>query len=198
MVIKKTSIRGELEQAVQQVNEQRISVEDQQERERLRAEELERESEHLKQELQAVSMRLEQQRGFFIGGKFDQYQRIARLQFIKDQPIGNAAQLLMMPVNQPEESSIRSIAHLKGDLLGQFFQQLTESAKRLREPDRFVLAYALLALTEAKNIELMVNYQFDEKHKRRYDRYNTHFYSRGAAPFIDAGQFNLDDLISAD
>jgi hypothetical protein len=130
--------------------------------------------------------------------KFDQYQRISQLSFAKDQPIGNAAQLLMIPTNNLSESTIHSIAHLKGDLLGQFFQQLTQSARSLREPDQFVLAYALLALTEAKDIELMVNYQFDEKHDQRYDRYNTHIYSRGTSPFINAGQFNLDDLINAE
>ena len=103
----------------------------------------------------------------------------------------------MIPTNDPDYSTVRQIAHLKGDLVHQLFHQLVDVAKRLREPDEFVVGYALLMLSNPSMIEMMVNYQFDPDHKSGYAEYDTSLYSRGDSPFINAGQFNLDDLLSA-
>ena len=129
--------------------------------------------------------------------RFDQYHRVSDLKFGVEKRIGDQANLLIIPVNDPNKSRVSSIARLKGELVRDLFLNLSEASSSLREPDHFVLGYALLALTQPDQIELMVNYQFDADHEGNYSQYDTSLYSRGNASFINAGQFNLDDILKA-
>jgi hypothetical protein len=129
--------------------------------------------------------------------RFDQYHRISNLKLPLGDGIGNQAHLLLIPADSQKDAQVSTIAELKGNLVGMLFGELENAARGLREPDLFVLGYSLLKLTQPNQIELMVNFLFEADHDGKYDRYNTALYSRGESFFINAGQFNLDEILKA-
>jgi len=130
--------------------------------------------------------------------RFGQYDYIASLELPQQGAIGDASNLLIIPKNAQDQARVSSIAALKGEIIGELFKALTDAARGLREPDQFLIGYALLALAEPQDIELLVSFKFEEEHDGAYDRYDTTLYSRGASPLINAGQFSVDDLIGAE
>ncbi len=129
---------------------------------------------------------------------FAQYDRISRLELERGAGLlGDTANLLIIPKASPSDAVIGSIARLKGGVARQLFERLTAAASGLREPDMYVLGYALLALTKPSEIELMLGFKFDPDHEGGYSRYDVSLYSRGGAAFIDAGQFSVESLIGA-
>ena len=130
--------------------------------------------------------------------RFAQYDRIAQLEVTPGEGrLSDTAHLLMIPKSNPNDATIGSIARLKGGVVSKLFDQLTSAASGLREPDLYVLGYALLALTRPSEVELMVGFKFDPEHEGGYSRHDVSLYSRGEAAFIDAGQFSVDALIGA-
>jgi hypothetical protein len=134
-----------------------------------------------------------------IVNQYEQYERISNLKFLDQSQIGDEAQLLLVPQKDPSKAQIAPIAVLKGNLIGQLFTQIVNASSGLREPDQFLMGYALLMLTNPSQIEMLVNYHFDESDEDAipYQKWNTSIYSRGIGSVIDAGRFNLESLLGA-
>lgn len=130
--------------------------------------------------------------------RFGQYDYIGSLELPGQGPIGDASNLLIIPKDNQGSARVSSIAALKGEIIAELFKALTDAARGLREPDQFLIGYALLNLTSPQDIELMVNFKFEAEHEGGYNRYDTALYSRGTTPLINAGQFSVDDLIGAE
>jgi hypothetical protein len=130
--------------------------------------------------------------------RFGQYDYISSLELPGEGAIGDASHLLIIPKDNQGNAQVSSIAALKGEIIGELFQALTDSARGLREPDQFLIGYALLNLVSPQDLELLVNFKFEEDHDGGYNRYDTALYSRGVSPFINAGQFSVDDLVGAE
>jgi hypothetical protein len=92
---------------------------------------------------------------------------------------------------------LRSIVQFKGDLVGTLYGELIESARWLGEPDTLLVGYALLNMVPPSEIELMLSGRFEEEHKGGYNQYNYNVYSRGVGDLIEAGIFNLEELLGA-
>jgi hypothetical protein len=118
---------------------------------------------------------------------------------LDDQPVGNYGHLIILPEEDPDgELNAASIAEHKGRIMEETIPQLVELAEDgvfgdLDEPTEFIIAYALLWMAEPSEIELLVKYVFDEEDDLAFDDVNV--YSRGTEPLIDAGQFDLDQLL---
>lgn len=130
--------------------------------------------------------------------RFGQYDYIGSLELPGQGAIGDASNLLIIPKDQQGKARVSSIAALKGEIIGELFTALTEAARGLREPDQFLIGYALLSLVSPQDIEFLVNFKFEADHEGGYNRYDTALYSRGATPLINAGQFSVDDLVGAE
>jgi hypothetical protein len=130
--------------------------------------------------------------------RFEQYDYISSLTLPNNGTLGDITNLLIIPKRDQGAATVSSIAALKGDLVGQLFTALTDAARGLREPDQFLVGYALLSLIDPSELELLLNFRFDPEHDGAYNRYDTSIYSRGEGSFIDAGQFSIDALIGAE
>lgn len=123
--------------------------------------------------------------------KYEHFHNLVAIDY--DQEIlGDQAHLVLIPVNSPQDIHMASIAEHKGDLLESFFIDLVEAAGNLKEPEGFVLGYALLGMAWPKDIELIVNLAFDDDD---YPQQDLKVYTRGtSAEFINAGLFNIEEL----
>lgn len=111
-------------------------------------------------------------------------------------PIGGAGSMVLIPVDNEDDLTLATIAEHKGDVLEALLPELVDLSGRgilrdLDEPGAFVVGYALMNMVEPSDIELLSSYTFDE------DDFldDVQLYSRGSAPLIDAGQFNLETLL---
>lgn len=116
--------------------------------------------------------------------------------------IGNYGHLIILPEEDPENGELdaASIAEHKGRILEETIPELVERAEDgifgdLDEPTQFVMAYALLYMADPSEIELLVKYVFNDEDDLAFDDVNV--YSRGTEPLIDAGQFDLDQLLGS-
>lgn len=127
--------------------------------------------------------------------RFAQLERVAALSVGGDR-LGTHAALMTIPVDSPRDARLATVAEHQGRVIADLFPALVDAAGWLREPDAFVVGYALLQLTHPSQIELVTTYTFED-HDGGYDRYDTRVYARGTEPFIDAGLFDLDELLGA-
>ncbi|MEE2645427.1 MAG: hypothetical protein VYD19_10875, partial [Myxococcota bacterium] len=125
---------------------------------------------------------------------YQRYHQISELRFLETQRIDLHAHLLQVPLNAPKESSIASVAEFQGELIEILFNALQSSLGRVGEPDGFIVGYGLLSLVQPNDVELLVSYRFDPEDDA-YAPWETQLYSRGDAPLIDAGRFDLDRLL---
>lgn len=87
--------------------------------------------------------------------------------------------------------------HASDKLIDDVFFDLVDLSERglfsdLDEPGTFIVGDTLLRMASPSDIELIFTVQYDER-----DDIVQHLtlYARGTSPFIDAGLFNLDELI---
>jgi hypothetical protein len=134
-----------------------------------------------------------------IVNQYAQYEKVSELKFLELPRIGDEAQLLVVPQKDPNAAQIAPIAVLKGKLVGQLFTQIVNAASGLREPDQFLMGYALLLLTNPSQIEMLIQYHFDKEDDEAipYQPWDTTIYSRGNGQLIEAGRFNLESLLGA-
>ena len=128
--------------------------------------------------------------------RFQQYTGVSELTWRDGTPVSEEAELLLI-ASDGSKPKIASIAELKGELIGALYGDLVEAAKRLGEPDTLLIGYALLQLVPPSLIELMINAQFETDHEGGYNRYDLDLYGQGDASFIQAGMFDLNELIGA-
>lgn len=129
--------------------------------------------------------------------RHQQFTEVAALTWRDGTAVSEEAMLLLVPEDRDASPSLRSIAQLKGDLVGTLYGELIESARWLGEPDTLLVGYALLNMVPPSEIELMLTGGFEEEHKGGYHNYNYHVYSRGIGDLIEAGIFNLEELLGA-
>jgi hypothetical protein len=124
----------------------------------------------------------------------------ANMEFDGEQ-IGDYGHLIIIPEENPEaELDAASIAEHKGRIMEETIPELVEVAEDgifgdLDEPTQFVMAYALLWMANPSEVELLVKYVFNDEDDLAFEDVNV--YSRGTEPLIDAGQFDLDQLLGA-
>lgn len=128
--------------------------------------------------------------------RYRQLDRVAALAF-DGRPLGDHAAVVLIPVDAPDDLRLATVAEHQGEVVRDLFTDLTEATRRLREPDGFLVGYALLWMADPAAVEIMVDFQFDPDHDRAYDAWDTRFYTRGTASFIDAGHFVLDELLGS-
>ncbi len=128
--------------------------------------------------------------------RFAQLERVAALD-VGGERLGTHSALMTVPVDNPQDAELATVAEHQGRVIADLFPELVDAAGWLREPDAFVVGYALLQLTHPSQIELVTTYNFGD-HDGGYDRYDTRVYARGTEPFIDAGLFDLDELLGSE
>lgn len=94
-----------------------------------------------------------------------------------------------------DDVTVASVAEHKGRVVEQVFPTLTDLAEDgifgdLDEPGAFVVGYAFLHMVEPSQVELMSTASFEG------DRDGVSVYARGTSEFIDAGRFDLDELLA--
>lgn len=106
--------------------------------------------------------------------------------------LGNQAHLVLIPVDDPADVRLASIAEHKGETLRTLFMDLVAASGNLGEPEEFVIGYALMYLAWPRDIELLVDVGFDDD----YPQQDLRVYTRGEeADLIDAGLFNVEELL---
>lgn len=117
---------------------------------------------------------------------------------LQGQRIGDYGHMVTIPEGAPNNLDIGSIAEHKGRILEKLVPELVELAEAgifrdLDEPEEFVIAYALLWMANPADVELLANYVFDDSDDLAFDDLDV--YARGTSPLIEAGQFDLDELL---
>jgi hypothetical protein len=125
---------------------------------------------------------------------YTQYDAVAGATFGGER-VGDHGRVVRIPVNRPRDLTVASVAEYKGGVVQNLFEQLVDGTDGLREPEPFISGYALLWMADPGTVELLSDFTFEEDD---YAAYNTNFYGRGVAPFIDAGEFDLDELLGSD
>lgn len=128
--------------------------------------------------------------------RYQQYGRIARAR-TDEEAFGQYASVVLVPEAEDQEIKVASVAEHQGDVIEAIFFELVDRAEAgifgdLDEPGAFVLGYTLLKMTESDQIELMSFVDFKDNDELA----DMELYTRGRASFIDAGQFNLDELLA--
>lgn len=112
--------------------------------------------------------------------------------------IGNYGHVVLIPEERPGELTLASIAEHKGTILEKLIPEMVELAEAgifrdLDEPEEFVVAYTLLWMADPSSVEVLANYVFDDDDDQAFEDLDV--YGRGTAPLIDAGQFDLEQLL---
>lgn len=112
--------------------------------------------------------------------------------------IGDYGHMVLVPEDAPNDVDLGSIAEHKGRIIESLIPEMVDLAKRgifrdLGEPEEFVIAYALLWMADPSSVELLVNYVFDDDDPLAFD--DLDLYGRGTSELIDAGKFDLDQLL---
>lgn len=128
--------------------------------------------------------------------RYQQFDRVSALELGGDR-LGEHGHLLLVDPDRPADARLATLAEHKGRVVADLFADVAEETQVWGEPDDFVLGYALLWLTRPDQVEMLVDFQFDDDHEGGYTRFDTRLYSRGIESFIDAGLFNLDQLLGA-
>ncbi len=119
---------------------------------------------------------------------------------LNEKTVGNDGHLVLINTRESNAVDVASVAEYKGRVVERMVPALVTRAKAgilndLDEPEGFVIAYALLWLANPANVEVMANYMFDQGDDRAFPDLTV--YGRGTAAMIDAGQFDLDQIIGA-
>ena len=131
--------------------------------------------------------------------KWDDLDQIAKVT-LDGSRIGDQGHLVLIPERQPDQMDLGSIAEHKGVILEKLVPELIDVAEAgifsdLDEPESFVIGYSLLWMADPSGVELLANYVFDDEDDFGLRDQDT--YGRGTSPMIEAGQFNIDELIGS-
>ncbi len=126
---------------------------------------------------------------------YQQLNTVAGLKFTGEAPLGEHAHLLLVPVSQPGDLDMATVAEQKGDLLEQLFPRLEERIGSLGVYEEFLLGYSLLQLVDPPQVELLLSYQFKGSDSEDFQDYVKRIYTRGVSPLIETGRFILEELI---
>ena len=115
--------------------------------------------------------------------------------------VGDYGHMVLIPEGNPNGLTVGSIAEHKGKILEDLIPELVELAKKgifrdLDEPEEFVIGYALLWMADPSGVELLGSYVFDDDDDLAFEDLDV--YARGTSPLIEAGQFDIDELIGSD
>ena len=123
--------------------------------------------------------------------RYEHLNNLVNLNF-DNEALGNQAHLVLIPVDDPADVRLASIAEHKGETLRTLFMDLVEASGSLGEPEELVIGYALMHLAWPRDIELLVDVGFDDD----YPQQDLRIYTRGDdAELIDAGLFNIEELL---
>lgn len=128
--------------------------------------------------------------------EYRHYKRVTELRF-GDRPLGDHASLMLVPVHNPDDVVLATLAEHKGKVVQKLLQTLDELPSRYGAPAGYVFTYAMLWLTQPHQVEFLADFRFDDRPGENYGDWATQLYSRGTDPFIGAGMFNLDELLGA-
>ena len=129
--------------------------------------------------------------------RYQQFSSVADLTWRDGQPVSEEAMLLLVPANAEEPPALYTLAQLKGQLVGTLYGELLDTARRLGEPDTLLIGYTLLYLVAPSEAEVMFSGRFEEGRRGAYHDYNFNIYSQGDADFIEAGVFDLEELLGS-
>ncbi len=112
--------------------------------------------------------------------------------------IGDYGHMVLVPEGNPNELDVSSIAEHKGRIIEKLIPEMVELAEAgifrdLDEPEEFVIAYALLGMATPSAVEVLGNYVFDDDDELAFE--DVDLYARGTSTMIEAGQFDLDELL---
>jgi hypothetical protein len=128
--------------------------------------------------------------------RYQQFSSVAELTWRDGQSVSEEAMLLLVPENTDQRPALYTLAQLKGQLVGTLYGELLETARRLGEPDTLLIGYTLLQLVAPSEIEVMFSGRFEED-RNGYHLNNFSIYSQGDANFIEAGVFDLEELLGS-
>lgn len=119
---------------------------------------------------------------------------------LNEQTVGNEGHMVLVDTRNQNEIDVASVAEYKGRVVERMVPTLVERAKAgflndLDEPEGFVIAYALLWMAAPADVEIMANYMFDQEEDGAFGDLTV--YGKGNSTMIDAGQFDLDQIIGA-
>lgn len=119
---------------------------------------------------------------------------------LNNQTVGNEGHMVLVDTRNRNAIDVASVAEYKGRVVERMIPALIDKAESgilydLDEPEGFVIAYALLWLVDPSGVEVMANYMFDQDEDNAFPDLTV--YGRGSAKMIDAGQFDLEQIIGA-
>ena len=119
---------------------------------------------------------------------------------LQGEKVGDYGHMVLIPERRPDDLDLASIAEHKGRIIEKLIPELIDLAEAgvfrdLDEPTEFVIAYALLWMADPAGVELLANYGFDEDDDLAFD--DVDIYARGTSDLIEAGQFDLDELLGS-
>jgi hypothetical protein len=119
---------------------------------------------------------------------------------LNNQTVGNEGHMVLVDTRNQNAIDVASVAEFKGRVVERMIPALIDKAEAgilydLDEPEGFVIAYALLWLVDPSGVEVMANYMFDQDEDNAFPDLTV--YGRGSAKMIDAGQFDLEQIIGA-
>lgn len=131
--------------------------------------------------------------------KWDDLDQIAKVS-LNGQTVGDQGQLVLIPEAKPAELDLGSVAEHKGVILEKLVPEMVKVAEAgifrdLDEPEEFVIGYSLLWMADPTHVELLANYVFEDEDE--FGLHDLDAYGRGTSPMIEAGQFNIDELIGS-
>ncbi len=146
------------------------------------------------------SSRLDEMAIIFLEGaaRFSEYEDISA-SVLDGQELGDGYAMVIIDEDDQEKIDMGTIAEHKGRVMEELMPRLVDRAddgilRDLDEPGAFVVGYALLDMVEPSQIELLTSFTFVDEDAPE----DVQLYSRGDAPFIEAGQFNLESLLAAE
>ena len=106
--------------------------------------------------------------------------------------------MVLIPEDDRDDMQLATIAEHKGEVMEALVPELVDLSddgifEDLDEPAAFIVGYSMLYMAEPSDIELLTSYTFEDDDAPE----DVQLYSRGTADMIDAGQFNLETLLSA-
>jgi hypothetical protein len=160
----------------------------------------ERRQEHIDDYVSDRRERLDELALIFLDGaaRFAEFEDISA-SVLDGEELGDGYAMVVVDEGDPDKIDMGTIAEHKGRVMEELMPRLVDRAddgilRDLDEPGAFVVGYALLDMVEPSQIELLTSITFEDDDAPA----DLQLYSRGDAPFIEAGRFNLETLLAAE
>ena len=128
--------------------------------------------------------------------QYGRFKRVTELKF-KGERLGDHASVMLVPVSNPDDVRLATLAEHKGEVLQDLFEALDNLPDEYGKPVGYVCSYAMLWLTQPENVEFLADFQLSDNTDVGYEAWTTRVYGRGTDSFIGAGIFALDELLGA-